>query len=63
MIHYGKNHEGDLQIIVSGSDIPALKRVIDAAPLAERRTFYNLKNYIEVEYKDQLEKGGRHAAV
>ena len=63
MIHFGKNHEGDLQIIVSGSDVAALKRVIDAAPLAERRNFYNIKNYIETEYKDVIEEGGHHATV
>ena len=64
MIHYGKNPDGDLEIRVTGDDIPAMKRVIDAAPLEERRVFFNLKNYVEQEFKDALKKkGGRHAVM
>ena len=56
MIHFGKKQDDELQIIVSGQDIEALRRMIVSSSLMERRTFYGLKEYIETEYKDVINR-------
>jgi len=56
MVHFGKKQDDELQIIVTGQDIEALRRMIVSASLMERRTFYGLKEYIETEYKDIINK-------
>jgi len=54
MVHFGKKQDDELQIIVSGEDIEALRRMIVSSSLMERRTFHELKEYIETEYKDVI---------
>lgn len=56
MVHFGKKQDDELQIIVTGQDIEALRRMIVSSSLMERRTFYGLKEYIETEYKDVIIK-------
>lgn len=56
MVHFGKTQDDELQIIVTGQDIEALRRMIVSSSLMERRTFYGLKEYIETEYKDIIVK-------
>ena len=56
MVHFGKTQDDELQIIVTGQDIEALRRMIVSSSLMERRTFYDLKEYIETEYKDNITK-------
>ena len=56
MVHFGKKQDDELQIIVTGQDIEALRRMIVSSSLMERRTFYGLKEYIETEYKDIITK-------
>ena len=56
MVHFGKKQDDELQIIVTGQDIEALRRMIVSSSLMERRTFYWLKEYIETEYKDVIIK-------
>lgn len=52
MVHFGKTQDDELQIIVTGQDIEALRRMIVSSSLMERRTFYGLKEYVETEFKD-----------
>ena len=54
MIHFGKKQDDELQIIVTGQDIESLRRMIVSSSLMERRTFHELKEYIETEYKDVI---------
>lgn len=56
MVHFGKKHDDELQIIVTGQDIKSLRRMIVSSSLMERRTFYGLKEYIETEYKEVINK-------
>lgn len=56
MVHFGKTQDDELQIIVTGQDIEALRRMIVSSALMERRTFHRLKEYIETEYKDIITK-------
>lgn len=56
MVHFGKTQDDELQIIVTGQDIESLRRMIVSSSLMERRTFYRLKEYIETEYKDVINK-------
>lgn len=56
MVHFGKTRDDELQIIVTGQDIEALRRMIVSSSFMERRTFYELKEYIETEYKDIINK-------
>ena len=56
MVHFGKKQDDELQIIVTGQDIEALRRMIVSSSFMERRTFYGLKEYIETEYKDVIIK-------
>ena len=56
MVHFGKTQDDELQIIVTGQDIEALRRMIVSSSLMERRTFYGLKEYIETEYKDVINR-------
>ena len=50
MVHFGKTND-ELLIIVSGGDIESLRQIILSAPLEERRIFYQLKQYIEDNFK------------
>jgi len=50
MVHYGKTQPDELQIIVTGQDIEALRRTILSANLTERRVFFGLKHYIEEKF-------------
>jgi len=52
MVHFGKKHDDELQIIVTDQDIESLRRMIVSSSLMERRTFHGLKKYIETEYKE-----------
>lgn len=54
MIHFGKTQNDELQIIVNGGDIEAMRRIIMQAGLEERRNFYGLKQYIEDNFKEIL---------
>jgi hypothetical protein len=56
MVHFGKTQDDELQIIVTGQDIEALRRMIVSSSLMERRTFHELKEYIETEYKDVIDE-------
>ena len=56
MVHFGKTQDDELQIIVTGQDIEALRRMIVSSSLMERRTFYGLKEYIETEYNEIINK-------
>jgi hypothetical protein len=56
MVHFGKTQDDELQIIVTGQDVETLRRMIVSSSLMERRTFYDLKEYIETEYKDIIIK-------
>lgn len=56
MVHFGKTQDDELQIIVTGQDIESLRRMIVSSSLMERRTFYGLKEYIETEYKEIINK-------
>lgn len=56
MVHFGKKQDDELQIIVTGQDIESMRRMIVSSSLMERRTFYGLKEYIETEYKDIINK-------
>ena len=56
MIHFGKKQDDELQIIVTGQDIEALRRMIVSSSLMERRTFHELKEYIETEYKGVIDE-------
>ena len=56
MVHFGKTQDDELQIIVTGQDIESLRRMIVWSSLMERRTFYGLKEYIETEYKEIINK-------
>lgn len=56
MVHFGKTQDAELQIIVTGQDIEALRRMIVSSSLMERRTFYGLKEYMETEFKDIITK-------
>ena len=56
MVHFGKTQDDELQIIVTGQDIEALRRMIVSSSLMERRTFYGLKEYVETEFKDVIIK-------
>lgn len=51
MIHFGKTPDGELEIRLTGSHVQALSRMINSAPLQERRDFYALRHYIETEFK------------
>ena len=54
MIHFGKTKDDELQIVVNGGDIAAMRHIIMQAGLEERRNFYNLKQYIEDNFKEIL---------
>ena len=56
MVHFGKKQDDELQIIVTGQDIESLRRMIVSSSLMERRTFYGLKEYIETEFKNVIDK-------
>ena len=56
MVHFGKKQDGELQIILTDQDVESLHRMIVSSSLMERRTFYGLKEYIETEYKDVINK-------
>ena len=56
MVHFGKKQDDELQIIVTGQDIESLRRMIVSSSLMERRIFYDLKEYIETEYKNIITK-------
>ena len=56
MVHFGKTQDDELQIIVTGQDIESLRRMIVSSSLMERRTFYGLKEYIETEFKDIINR-------
>lgn len=56
MVHFGKKQDDELQIIVTGQDIEALRRMIVSSSLMERRTFYGLKEYIETEFKNVIDE-------
>lgn len=56
MVHFGKKQDDELQIIVTDQDIESLRRMIVSSSLIERRTFYDLKEYIETEFKDVIIK-------
>ncbi len=52
MIHAGKTPEGELQLILTGSDITALHNMIKGASLPERRAFYITRALIENEFPE-----------
>ena len=54
MLHYGRTPQGELELRATGHDIAALYRMLLAAPLQERRTFYGLKAMIEEQFRDAL---------
>ena len=56
MVHFGKTQDDELQIIVTGQDIESLRRMIVSSSLMERRTFYGLKEYMETEFKDIINR-------
>lgn len=56
MVHFGKKQDDELQIIVTGQDIEALRRMIVSSSLMDRRTFYGLKEYIETEFKNVIDE-------
>ena len=56
MVHFGKTQDDELQIIVTGQDIESLRRMIVSSSLMERHTFHGLKEYIETEYKEIINK-------
>lgn len=56
MIHYGKEPSGDLDIRVSAEDVGEVYDVLQTAGLLQRRVFNKLKEYIEKNFKDELEQ-------
>lgn len=55
MFHYGKTPQGDLEISVSGEDLRRLYRVlVGAGGLPERRDMYDMKTYIEENFRQEL---------
>lgn len=52
MVHYGKTQSDELQIIISDTDIEALRQTILSASLEERRVFFGLKKYIEDNFSN-----------
>jgi len=54
MVHFGKKQDDELQIIVTGQDIRNLQQMISGADLMRRRQFFDLKNYIENNYRELL---------
>jgi len=56
MIHYGKTPHGDLEIIASHEEIGELYSLMDSAGLLQRRTFDRLKEYIAIEFAEELSR-------
>ncbi len=54
MFHYGKNPKGDLEISVSGSDVRMFYRAMSGTGLLERRDMYDMKTYIEENFRQEL---------
>lgn len=54
MFHYGKTPHGDLEISASGEDVRMLYRAMSGTGLLERRDMYDLKAYIEDNFREEL---------
>lgn len=54
MFHYGKTPQGDFEITASGEDIRMLYRAMSGTGLLERRDMYEMKTYIEENFRQEL---------
>ena len=63
MIHYGKTPQGDLEMMVSADDVGEIYSVLGSAGLLQRRAFNSLKEYIEQEFADDLNRYRRRMSA
>lgn len=55
MIHFGKTPIGELEILISADNVGEIYEALNSAGLLQRRTFHNLKDYVEREFKGELQ--------
>ena len=54
MFHYEKTPQGNLQISVGGKDLRMFYRVMIGTGLLERRDMYEMKTFIEENFRQEL---------
>lgn len=55
MVHYGKEPTGELLIRLSPDEVKEVYQMLLSAQLPQRRAFYGLKQYIEENFREQIE--------